>query len=113
MNEAPFPPADEVTKPTTNRESIDAVLVADSVAGWEHGPGAFWFDDERKVIHGILPGSHGFACRYEGPGAWEWDGNRESPTLTPSILVNIVWGEEEELIELWHGYLTAGRFVSV
>lgn len=110
---SPLPPADEFVKPTTNRESIPAVLVADADAGRAHGPGAYWFDDERRVLQGILPGGHGFSCPYEGPGAWNWDGNRESPTLTPSILVNIIWGEEEELIELWHGYLTAGQFVSV
>ena len=37
------------------------------------------------------------------PKGWKWDGNEESPTLTPSIL-NRCCG--------WHGYLTAGVFVS-
>lgn len=34
---------------------------------------------------------------------WEWDGNLESPTCKPSILINR--GH-------WHGYLTNGEFVS-
>lgn len=34
---------------------------------------------------------------------WDWNGNRESPTLTPSILHH---GNPE-----WHGYLTDGKLV--
>ena len=33
---------------------------------------------------------------------WHWDGNREQPTLTPSL--NKTWGCK------WHGYLTGGVF---
>lgn len=35
---------------------------------------------------------------------WNWDGNREAPTLTPSILHNR---------DKWHGYMTKGELVSV
>lgn len=38
------------------------------------------------------------------PGHWLWDGNREKPTLTPSILATVGCR--------WHGYLTNGEFVS-
>lgn len=39
-----------------------------------------------------------------GAGAvWTWDGNREAPTLTPSIL--------HHSTPEWHGYLTAGKLV--
>lgn len=34
---------------------------------------------------------------------WQWDGNRDCPTLKPSISHRKPGG--------WHGYLTAGRFV--
>jgi hypothetical protein len=34
---------------------------------------------------------------------WNWDGNREAPTLTPSIL--------HHSTPEWHGYLTAGKLV--
>lgn len=38
------------------------------------------------------------------PGGWTWDGNREAPTVQPSILHdNPRCG--------WHGYLTNGEFV--
>ncbi|WP_298172068.1 DUF6527 family protein [Novosphingobium sp.] len=36
---------------------------------------------------------------------WQWNGNAETPTLTPSIL-------QSGLPCKWHGYLTAGEFVS-
>lgn len=37
------------------------------------------------------------------PPRWNWDGNREKPTLTPSILHH---GNPE-----WHGYLREGVLV--
>lgn len=37
-------------------------------------------------------------------GAWQWDGNTEKPTLTPSILHTSGCK--------WHGYLTAGIWES-
>ena len=36
------------------------------------------------------------------PQCWQWDGNREAPTLTPSINV----------IGRWHGWLRAGKLVT-
>ena len=38
--------------------------------------------------------------------AWQWDGNREAPTLTPSIACGMPKGCD------WHGYMTAGRLVA-
>jgi hypothetical protein len=40
---------------------------------------------------------------------WEWDGNKESPTLSPSILVESVpnWNDG------WHGFLRAGKLITV
>jgi hypothetical protein len=37
--------------------------------------------------------------------AWKWDGNREKPTITSSILRR---GSKCQ----WHGYLTNGEFVN-
>jgi hypothetical protein len=69
-------------------------------------PGFFWMDI-------LLPGSpFGITLKIQGPGTsapiangqptWIWDGNREKPTLTPSIRLGYTW----------HGFLTAGRLVS-
>ena len=39
-----------------------------------------------------------------GPKSWSWDGNREAPTLSPSIQV---------LPNRWHGYLRNGRLETI
>lgn len=36
---------------------------------------------------------------------WKWNGNREKPTLTPSLYQRVTCG--------WHGHLTDGVFRSV
>lgn len=41
---------------------------------------------------------------HDGKQAWEWDGNRMSPTITPSILVYGRHGEPDQ----WHGFLENG-----
>ena len=41
----------------------------------------------------------------KGPQKWNWDGNKELPTLTPSILII---GECR-----WHGFLTQGEWRTV
>lgn len=42
---------------------------------------------------------------FSGPPHWRWNGDRSSPTLTPSI---------QRLVGCrWHGFLTAGEFVTI
>jgi hypothetical protein len=41
-------------------------------------------------------------------GVWNWNGNREVPTLTPSILSHE--GGDRNGPTHWHGFLTAGFF---
>ena len=43
---------------------------------------------------------------------WQWDGNRETPTLTPSILSHQLDSAGNKIGEHWHGFLTAGEFES-
>lgn len=44
-----------------------------------------------------------------GRHGWTWDGNRETPTLSPSILSHE--GGTREGPTHWHGHLQAGFFV--
>jgi len=37
--------------------------------------------------------------------AWDWNGDKEKPTLTPSILH---WGNGRKNPSTWHGYMTDG-----
>lgn len=39
--------------------------------------------------------------------SWLWDGNKESPTITPSIRILGGNGQPDK----WHGWLTAGKIV--
>lgn len=34
--------------------------------------------------------------------SWQWDGNREAPTITPSVNCEKICG--------WHGFIEAGQF---
>lgn len=48
-------------------------------------------------------GSQGFlAIRPAASPSWEWNGNRDAPTLTPSV----------HHVGHWHGYLRAGIWES-
>ena len=43
------------------------------------------------------------------PPIWKWNGSKEFPTLTPSILVR----ENKNWNPGWHGFLTDGKLISV
>lgn len=43
----------------------------------------------------------------EGKPNWQWDGNREAPTLSPSILVHANPGWSDG----WHGFLRDGKLI--
>lgn len=98
-------------KPVTSRESVDAKLVKGPEQAHKHGPGAFWFWHNDKRVGIILPGGE-VGCITLGGNGWTWDGNREKPTFNPSILSTIEWGPDREHIELWHGFMRAGRLES-
>lgn len=42
-----------------------------------------------------------------GSIGWQWNGNKELPTLTPSILIKAYEGWTDG----WHGYLTDGKLI--
>ena len=48
----------------------------------------------------------------DGHPTWNWNGNREAPTLTPSILMHQMDDQGNKVGEHWHGFLTAGEFKS-
>jgi len=65
-----------------------------------------WGDDPFKDIV-VLP-IHKDATE-NGQPQWKWNGNKELPTLTPSILVHAYPGWTDG----WHGYLTDGKLITV
>lgn len=42
------------------------------------------------------------------PNSWTWNGDKDCPTLTPSILIKPVEGWQKG----WHGFLTNGALVT-
>lgn len=90
--------------------------------GWsENGrPGSYRFTkmpDGSEGVYGIIfkcPCGCGsvFGGRFVGANPWTWDGNRDSPTVTPSFGC----GKSHEAQSVgpdgfhWHGFLTAGVF---
>lgn len=100
-----------------NRDSVDCKLVAggyDSMCA--HGAGAFYYDEQAGKVVAIsilLPGDNYCRLPLDGSRGWQWDGNREKPTITPSILTSARDTETRQNIELWHGWMRAGRLVSV
>lgn len=76
-------------------------------------PGDFYFRvDERgqHMFHTCLPNGTGLAIplrplvdpQINGGHSWEWDGNSDKPTLSPSINAQ----------GIWHGWVRAGRMES-
>lgn len=88
-----------------NTESIDTRNVQ---FGEMERQGDFSFDDDCKHIYIWIPGRQAPDCLQiqQGPPGgervWGWDGNKEKPTLTPSI----------HDVGYWHGFLTAGKLQS-
>ena len=67
---------------------------------------ALLYGDNTFIEMIILPIS---STGSEVPPVWCWDGNKESPTITPSILIRETPGWNKG----WHGFLTDGKLVEV
>lgn len=89
---------------------VNAIIVDDIRSDAGQQPGAVEFRELNDVVRGIAFRCP-CGCGYESwlplnrEGGWNWDGNREAPTCTPSIL-------QSGLPCKWHGYLTDGEFRS-
>lgn len=95
---------------------VKATLVDEIVGdGLPAGAWRFWrygnepADAEPAGLNFLCPcgcgALHGIAWRRSDgkPGGWTWDGNRDAPTCSPSILAYNNDGSPH-----WHGYLKGG-----
>lgn len=107
--------------PVDKRASVEAVLVDDMDFEGAVPAGAFEFYDGPGPDAGILFGcpcgcgemkTVSFRNHSDRRPLWRWDGNREKPTLGPSI--NILQFDETGncVGEHWHGWLRDGVFQS-
>ena len=75
----------------------------------QKGDWAFLDNDKHIAVrYGETPFKGTVVLPLVGPAAWQWDGNKEAPTLNPSILVESVpnWNDG------WHGWLREGKLVT-
>lgn len=97
-----------------NAESADMRRVeARPESVWDLKVGEFFFSTDpegQRFFTCMLPGETTciiplrpiVTAGLNGGHYWEWDGNEERPTLTPSI----------NAVGSWHGWVRAGRMVS-
>ena len=100
-----------------NRDSCDMRPVANFDAVFDGEPGNFCITEatlpsgeiERRMFFRLPADTGGGAIlirpapsHLKDEPSWEWDGNREKPTLTPSV-----WCKGR-----WHGWFRAGRMES-
>ncbi|MDE2434752.1 MAG: hypothetical protein KGM49_00695 [Sphingomonadales bacterium] len=115
--------------PVNQRGSAPAVFTPDFHEDDENErgvrPGLFHYytayADEGHAKAGILFGCPcgcgslfhiGFDTHEAKSPRWHWDGNVETPSCTPSILIYQMNDKGERIGEHWHGFLTAGEFRS-
>lgn len=81
--------------------------------------------DTRAVVGMILPCPCGCGRieglsfsdkppKRKGDSTWQWDGNIDEPTLTPSLGLGVrhQWEGGKRVRKFhWHGYLNRGRFI--
>lgn len=93
-----------------NTNSCDMVRVSSDDAVQDGPPGAFYIETfeggQRVMWHKLPDGNVGWLrlrplVAGEHP-SWEWDGNQDKPTLTPSV----------HLPGRWHGWFRDGRMES-
>lgn len=103
------------------RNSPDGRLVKDMDFDGPVPAGVFEFYDGPGPDAGLLFGcpcgcgdmrTVAFRTHNERRPSWNWDGNREGPTLTPSILIYQMDAAGNIVGEHWHGFLTAGQWRS-
>lgn len=80
------------------------ITFVEKIDPWGSPPASAQWDEEHKHLLFMCPCGCGAFVRLpvNHSNGWNWNGNLEKPTLTPSILqVNCKW----------HGFLTDGVFV--
>ena len=101
--------------------TVEPVRDADNSLPQTHGHFAWQTDAPQRHLAMRLPCGHVANLPVEGPRAWQWNGDENKPSLTPSIFCKskLVKTEqpdgsvERSNGDCWHGYMTEGRLVSV
>lgn len=81
-------------------ETVEAFLAEGAVGDWAFTEDNAYICIETPGGTAILPIDPVVSAQHNKPH-WTWDGNRDAPTLTPSILHH---GTPE-----WHGWMREGK----
>lgn len=65
-------------------------------------PSDIWFKDNRGRFHRVSINPE----KMSNGAGWDWDGDWEKPTLSPSILSS--FDKDNQRVVLWHGYVRGG-----
>ena len=76
---------------------------------WKNSkPGDWFFVDEKRFCFRYGPGKghhfHISSVPVVGENAWEWNGDKEAPTISPSIKTSTTKG-----VVLFHGFMRDGE----
>ncbi|MGE4274394.1 MAG: DUF6527 family protein [Desulfitobacterium sp.] len=63
----------------------------------------------RNEVYLWCPGCDGYHSICVDHGGWTWNGNEENPTISPSILVRGVRGDDDQLKTLCHSFVRDGK----
>lgn len=94
-----------------NTDSCEMIRVADEDAVYDGPPGSFFIETlasgQRVMWHKLPDGNVGLlrlrpVVDGDAHPSWQWDGNEEKPTLSPSV----------HLPGRWHGWFRNGRMES-
>lgn len=93
---------------------VGVTLVANSEALLNGGPGTIRFDNNAEGQPARMPFKcpcgcgivAGVSLKPANPNGWEWNGSKDKPTLSPSVLIKDGDGEH------WHGWLRDGIWES-
>lgn len=81
------------------RETVEELIASKQNGDW-------WIDEEDAKIWIRIPGDGITPWPYRDPlpngSCWRWNGDKDSPTLEPSL----------HLVGYWHGYLRNGELIS-
>jgi uncharacterized protein DUF6527 len=79
---------------------------------YESGIGSYYWNEDKSILFIMIPAEIKGGCclsawhirpnQNDGGHSWEWDGNVEKPTLTPSL----------HAVGIWHGWMRNGNLVS-
>ena len=93
------------------RNDVDDLFENGEVGDWcfANGDTVLWLvvPDPKNLVSPGKNHVHLHVTPSEKTPCWEFDGNKEAPTLSPSIRV----GSRDD--ERWHGYLRGGKLISL